>query len=142
MLVFGDSQRALREDWFTVALMASEFIALCQSRYTSIFWLYTGKESEMPTRKCVLTVSRPSESPFHQAMANSALHLAKLRGPADMLEESPTAIHYHQLAVSSVRTQLEESEGQATEETLACVAAFLCWTVRVLGHFQSGRSID
>ena len=64
-------------------------------------------------------------------LANSALYIEGLRGPTETLEASPTALHYHQLAVSSVRLQLEESHGRPNEEILACVSAFLGWAVSV-----------
>ena len=63
-------------------------------------------------------------------LANSALQFNKLRGPLDRIRESPTAMHYHQLALSSMRAQLETSDGRATLETIACISAFICWTVR------------
>ena len=70
-------------------------------------------------------VSANLESPFHQAMANSALHLANYR-----LEECTIATQYHQYAVSSLREQLAQSRGQATDEILACIGALMCWAVR------------
>lgn len=58
-------------------------------------------------------------------LANSALFLAALKQPNWPVQETETALDFHQRAVSAVRLQLEGSGGTPTAETIGTVAGFL-----------------
>lgn len=76
------------------------------------------------------TLAFCSPSIFHQVLANSALHYNHLRQPGKCFEASATSTHFHQLALSDVRSQLAQPDVRVDDGLLAVVAGMLCWAAR------------
>lgn len=67
------------------------------------------------------------EATFYQILANSELHLEGTRNPHRLSKETPLSIHYHQIAISSVRKRLAANPDDVSDGLIGCISGFLVY---------------
>ncbi|KAI6855615.1 hypothetical protein KC323_g8245 [Hortaea werneckii] len=101
--------------------------------------IFTPDYGDRPHRSDWFTVGLEAQAAFHAVLANAALHLHDLRGSGNASsKESELAVFYHHLALTKVRTSLEEflNSGRNTPaaerdrkllQLIGSVSGMVCW---------------
>ncbi|KAI7246965.1 hypothetical protein KC343_g6031 [Hortaea werneckii] len=101
--------------------------------------IFTPDYGDRPHRSDWFTVGLEAQAAFHAVLANAALHLHDLRGSGNATsKESELAVFYHHLALTKVRTSLEDflnsgKNSPAGErdrkllQLIGSVSGMVCW---------------